>query len=293
MKKCFFAGIAGALFLLAGCEEKEFDSRLVEVAVNQKKQEDNISKIATRIEGVDKRLEEIEQSIEKLPSASGTTPPAESSEGEAAEPLVVEFKDTPEYKQIVAQLSTIQQRLSVTTSNLAETQGNVAMQRQQAQLRNPAEAMQAMSNPQQLNERLDLLHQNFGQKIEDPVKRQQFEADLNQFKRNLAENFSPAQLQQQVLDDLTRRLDSEESDRARERIEREIASMETASGDELAGRLERYQRMQTFRQIRDLTQTYDIPRNTLRDSGLPAMGGGPGERGGPRERGDARGRRGR
>jgi len=268
------------LFILSGCEQKGFDQRLVDIAVKQGQHEDSINGLASRIEGIDKRLEEIQQSLEKIPPASGSPQPAEAKSGTATEPQVVEFKDTLEYKQIITELSSIQQQLSATQGGLAKTQADAAEQQRRAQLRDPRQAMGALSNPQELTGRLDNLLQKFGQKIEDPVKRQQFEADVNQFKRNLSQNPSTNEVYQQVVGDLTERLNNEQDDRARERIQREITSLESASDEEVAGRLERYQRMQTMRQVRDLSSKYNIPRETLMDSGLPAMGRGPGSRGG-------------
>lgn len=291
MKRCAIVGIAASLLILSGCEEKTFDQRLVDIAVKQGEHEDNINRLASRVEGIDRRLEEIQQSLEKIAPASGSPQPAEASEATASQPQVVEFKETPEYKQIATQLASIQQRLNATQSSLAKTQADAGEQQRRAQLRDPRQAMRAISNPQELNERLDNLLQKFGQKIEDPVKRQQFEADMNQFKRNLSQNPSTNELYQQVVGGLTERLNNEQNDRSREWIQREIKSLESASDEELAGRLERYQRMQTMRQVRDLSSKYNIPRETLMDSGLPAMGrdsrsprGGRGGRGGGRGR---------
>ncbi len=291
MKQYAIVGLAAFLLALVGCEEKTFDQRLVDITVKQGEHEDQISRIATRIEGVDRRLEEIQQTLEKIPPASGAPEPVKVVEEEATEPEVVEFKDTPEYKQIVAQLSTIQQQLNLTRSGVEKAQQDAASERERAQLRDPRQAMSAMTNPQEMNKRLDLLLQNFGQKIQDPQKRQQFEADLNRFRQSLSGSRSAQDLYAQIADDLNERLLNEENERSRERIQRELQSLESASGEDLEGRLDRYQRMQTFRQIRDLTTTYNIPRETLQDSGLPAMGRGSGpSRGG---RGDRRPRRGR
>jgi hypothetical protein len=282
MNRYVMVGTASLFFLVVGCEEQNYDKELIDAAADQANQEKEIERIARRIEGLDGRLEEIQQSLEKIAPPAGAPPAVEATEEDSSEPRVVEFKDAPEYKQIVGVLSAIQQNVNRARVSLDEARREAQARQQETQPVNPAEMMQVMRDPQELSSRLDVLAQNFAQRIEDPVKRQQFEAELYQLKRSLAENISPEQYNRQVLGDLTQRLQSEQSDRAREWIEREIQSLQSASGEELAGRLERYQRMQTFRQMRDLTTRYDIPRDVLTEAGLPAMGGefrgGPGGR---------------
>jgi flagellar biosynthesis regulator FlaF len=285
MKKHAIMGFAAILLLLPGCQEGQFDDQLKDIAVKQNTHEKDLNQIAWKMEGVTRRLERIEGSLEKLSPASGSPEAPTTVETEPLGPQVVEFKDTPEYKQIVARLSTIQQELSLTQSNLVGTEEDAATQRERAQMTDPAQMMQAMRDPKQLSSRLDALVQNFAQNIEDPVKRQQFEAEVHQFKRSLSQNVTDQQLYQQVYNDLTERLNAEQNERAREYIQREIRSLESASGEELAGRLDRYTRLQNFRQLRDLTQTYEIPREVLLDSGLPAMGGQPGRPEGRRGQG--------
>jgi GTP1/Obg family GTP-binding protein len=129
-----------------------------------------------------------------------------------------------------------------------------------------------MNNPQELDRRLTLLAESFAPKIEDATQRQQFRADMEQLKRNLSYTPSTEELHQRVVSDLTERLNSEENERARGFIERQMQSLQAASGEELEGRLERYRRFDSFRQLRELQQKYDIPRETYTDAGLPSMG---------------------
>ena len=294
MSKYVIVGVMAVMLAFSGCQDEGSDDRLIEVAVKQDKHKGDIDKLSKRVEGFENRLVGIEQSLEKLPPPTGTPEAAVTAEEETTGPKVVEFKDTPEYSQIAAQLSAIQQRLGATQSGLVETQEGIAREQEQRRLRDPAEAMRAMSNPQEMNRRLTLLAQNFAGKIEDPVKRQQFEVDVQQLKRNLSENqnLSAQERYQQVTSDLAERLKNEENERAREFIQRQVQSLETASAEELEGRLERYSRFGSMRLLRDLQSKYDIPRETYRDAGLPSMGMG---RGGPMGmgRGGPRGRRGR
>jgi hypothetical protein len=292
MKKCVIAALAAA-FLMAGCEEKKYDQEVVDIAIGQKKQDAEIGQIATKIEGVEKRLKELQASLEKVPRPSGSTEPSGTTEGVSEGPREVEFKDAPEYKYIAARLASLQQELNLTQSGLAETRDGVTEQRDLQELRDPGQAMRAITDPEQLNRRLDLLAQNFGGTIADVSRRQQFHADLQQLREGLT-NVSRQQQYENVLASLTERLNTEEADsRAREWIDRQIKELQAASGEELDGRLERYQRTQTLRQVRDLAQEYDIPREVLQESGLPSMGRGDFRRGGDRGQGGQGGRRGR
>ena len=273
MNKCVILALATA-FLLAGCGRKDYDQGVVDIAIGQKKQDAEINQIATRIEGVDKRLNEIQQSIQKIAPPAGSAEPATTAEGESEGPKEVEFKDAPEYKQIVARLTSLQQQLNLTRSGLSETRDTLATEREREALLDPRQAMQAMTDPQELDRRLDLLARNFGGRIEDVGRRQQFQADVQQLRQSLT-NVSRQEQYERVVNDLTQRLNAEQADsRAREWIDRQIQDLQAASGQELEGRLERYQRMQTVRQVRDLAQQYDIPREVLQESGLPAMGRG-------------------
>jgi hypothetical protein len=273
--------VIAALLLFVGCREQSSDSRLIDVGVKQDEHKGDIDRLSRRIEGFDKRLARIQESLKQLPEPTGSPEPATTAAQESTEPKVVEFKDTPEYAQIVAQLSAVQQQLALTQSRLTESQDEVAAEEQRRQLQDPAQAFQAMNDPQEMNRRLSLLGQNFAGKIQDPVKRQQFEVDIEQLKRKLSETPSTQELYQRVTASLTERLNTEQNDRAKEFIQRQIQELQTASGEDLQGRLDRYQRFETFRELRDLQSNYDIPRETLTEAGLPSMGGDRGGPGGP------------
>ncbi len=260
------------MLLLLGCQEKGSDENLIEVAVEQEKQTGEIENLSQRVEGFDNRLVRIEQSLERLPEAMGAPDPAPTTEEETTEPKVVAFKDTPEYGDIAAKLSAIQEQLSLTQSSLVGTQEDIAREQELERLRDPAEAQRIMNDPQEMNRRLTLLAQNFVPTIQDPVTRQQFEVDVEQLKRSLSERPTTQQLYQQTVADLTERLNNEQNERAREFIQRQIESLETATSEELEGRLERYSRFGTMRQLRDFQAKYDIPREVYTNSGLPSMG---------------------
>ena len=272
MGKYSVVGTMAALLILAGCGDEGSDERLINIAVEQEKQKEEIDTASRKIEGFERRLVEIKESLAKIPPPTGAAEPGKTTETETSGPKVVEFKDAPEYGQIVAQISAIQQKLNLTESRLVQTERNIAREQEQARLRDPAQAWQAMNNPQELGDRLTRLAQNFSPRIEDAARRQQFEMEVEQLKQNLSYTPSTQELYQRVVSDLTERLNNEQNDRAREFIERQMQSLQAASAEELEGRLERYRRFESFRQLRELQQKYDIPRETYRDAGLPSMG---------------------
>jgi hypothetical protein len=279
-----------ALLLFGGCGKESSDSRLIEVGIKQDEHKGNIDRLSRRIEGFDRRLVRIQDSLKQLPEPTGAPDPAATAEEESTEPKVVEFKETPEYARIVAQLSAVQQQLALAESRLTQTQTQIAEEERRRQLQDPAEAFRAMNDPQEMNRRLSLLAQNYAGKIQDPVRRQQFEVDVEQLKRKLSERPSTQELYQQVASSLTERLNAEQNDRAREFIQRQIQELQTASGEDLQGRLERYQRLEVTRELRDFQTNYNIPREALSEAGLPAMGG---ERAAPARGGDRGGQQGR
>jgi hypothetical protein len=263
MRRC--AVVVAVLLLLAliGCKEETFNGRLAaDVAVNQKKQEREIATISGKVEQLEKTLAEIQKSLEKPVAAIGTPPPAASTEGSG-----VDFRSTQEYAQMVAALSEMQ-----------EMRRQIVEERAQQELRDPRQAFQAMGNPQEMDRRLTLLSQNFVSRIEDPAKRQQFEADLQQLRQTIATPMSVNELYQRRTAELTARLNEEQDERRKEFIQRELTSLQSATAEQLEQTLDRYQRSSTMSQLRQLQQTYDIPRDVLQNSGIPTMGGG--DRGG-------------
>jgi hypothetical protein len=253
MKTCVVVGMVVGLLILSGCKKETSDERLVGISVSQKKQEQ-------RIERLENTLTEIKQSLDKIGAATGSPAPAEGKEGQVAD-----FRETPEYGQIMAALSALQQAQQEMAQRVPAQQGG------------PAQDWRRMNDPQEMDKSLGLLAQNFAPKIADPVKRQQFEADVAQLRANLSKTRTTQELYQQLTASLTERLNNEQDERARQFLEMQLATLETGSAEELEARLQRYQRTETTRQLRELQQTYNIPRQTLRDAGIPAMGpmGGP------------------
>lgn len=267
MRRYVVVGMLVLLSALIGCKEETSDDSLADIVVNQKKQEGEISSISGRMERVENTLAEIQQSLEKPAPTVGLPTPPVSTEGAAQD-----FRNTQEYAQILAMLTEVQ-----------KTHQEIAEERAREELRDPRQAFQAMNDPQQMDSRLSLLVQNFAGRIEDVAKRQQFEADVQQLKQSFATPPTVQGLYERRTAELTARLNEEQDQRRKEFIQRELSSLQTATAEQLEERLDRYQRSETMRQVRELQEAYDIPREVLRDSGIPTMGrGGPGGfRGGP------------
>jgi ribosomal protein RSM22 (predicted rRNA methylase) len=267
MKRCLVVGMIVLLSALIGCKEETSDDSLADIVVIQKKQEREIASMSGRMESVENTLAEIQQSLEKPAVTSGLPAPPVSTEGGAQD-----FRNTQEYAQILAALTEVQ-----------KTHQEIAEERALEELRDPRQAFQAMNDPQQMDSRLTLLVQNFSGRIQDVAKRQQFEADVQQLKQSFSTPLTVQQLYERRTAELTARLNEEQDQRRKEFIQRELNSLQTATAEQLEERLDRYQRSDTMNQLRQLQETYEIPRDVLRDSGIPTMGrGGPGGfQGGP------------
>jgi hypothetical protein len=269
MRRYAIVGTAILLLVPFGCKKDASDQNLVEIAVVQEKQQREMLSLSGKIERLEETLVGIQQSLEKPHAAVGVPASAAGKEGSPPD-----FRDTEEYAQIVALLSDVQTRLDSTQSGLSQTQQNLAREEQLEQLRDVGQAFGALGNPQEMDRRLTLLVQNFAPKIEDAVKRQQFEVDVQQLKESLAAPATVEELYQRRTEELTARLNEEQDERRRQSIERQLTSLQTATAEQLQQRLDWYQRSETMRQVGRLQQEYDIPRQTLRDSGIPTLGTG-------------------
>jgi hypothetical protein len=275
MRRCAIVVMVVLLSALIGCKEETADESLADIVVNQKNQEREIATLSGKIEGLENAVAEIRQSFEKPAATIGVPAPTVTTEGGAQD-----FRNTQEYAQILAMLTDVQ-----------KTHQEIAEERAREELRDPRQAFRAMNDPQEMDRRLTLLAQNFSGRIEDVARRQQFEADVQQLKQAFASPPTVQELIDRRTAELTARLNEEQDQRRKEFIQRELTSLQTATAEQLEERLDRYQRSETMSQVRELQETYDIPREILQDSGIPTMGrGGPGGFQGGRAGGRGRGR---
>jgi hypothetical protein len=105
--------------------------------------------------------------------------------------------------------------------------------------------------------------------------------DVEALKASLFASLSPQEKVQRARDLITANMSAITDERMRGMMERQLQSLQEAQGDELNERVDRILQFQTMRQVGELTQKYNIPQETVRDSGIVSFGrGGPGG-GGP------------
>lgn len=259
-----------------GCS-KGNDNRVDELISRQAEHGQKIAEMSSKVDNVDARLADIEKGIGMLlgggsgADASGASQVTGSST----------FAKTDEYKNLMNQMALLQQQVGVVQEALGGFQKERQNSRELAALRDRGSAFRAMSEPEELSRRLDILAKNFSGKIPDATKRNQFVGELESLKAKFSASLSPDEKLAQARNLLTQRLNAAEDQRERERLERQLQQLDQVQGvqqmEEQADRMLQFERM---REIGELTQKYNIPDETVRDSGLVSFGGGPGFMGG-------------
>jgi len=266
--------ILGILALACwGCREDD-SGRVGELLTQQETHAENISQMTTRVDAIDQKLAGIQKSLDALLPAGTGAPSAEGSEVIVAS----NFASTKEYQDIMRHIVLLEDQVATTQGEFVGFREQQTEAREREALRDPRAAFRAMGDPKQLSSRLDNLSKNFSGKIADPVKRNQFFADVEDLKSKYSAQLSPQQKQEQARTLISEAVNSmQDDDRARGWLEGQLRSLDEASADQLNERVDRVLQFQKMREINDLTQRYEIPGDVVRDSGLVSFGG----RGGP------------
>jgi len=210
---------AAILLILVGCAKEESDKRLIDIAVKVEKQRANVDRIATTLQSIERKLETSQESGKKSAPTSGAAEAAEAA------PQEVDFRETPEYGKMVEALSAIQQQLGLMQTDFAETKKEIQRER----WRDPDRQWKALNDPNEMTTRLDALVENFAQQVDDPVKRQQFEADVEQLRQINSDSLSTQELSQWLDSILNERLNSAQDEEARKWIESQLSNLASPS----------------------------------------------------------------
>jgi len=260
--------VAASFLVLFSCRREKANKRLIEIAVRLQKQQANVNRIAESVQGIEARLNEIEASLGRNAPFPGNAEPAQGDRTH-----IVDFRGTPEYRQIAAALGTIQQRLSLTESALSETKGQLVKEREAERRGSPAlrlnESWKAVSDPREMPERLDALIENVADHMGDPGRRQEFEADIEKIKSIYADNLTSQELRERLVSVLKQRLDSVQREGTRWLIGRQLRQLESPSGDELPGLLMQMREDCSMEALAELREKYHINPGAIRDAGLP------------------------
>ncbi len=253
-----------------GCS-KGSDNRIGDLLSRQGEHAQKITEIAKKVDGVDVKLSNIEKGINAL---LGGGAGADAGGGSRVIGSST-FAKTDEYKNIMNQIALLQEQVGVVQGELGGFQEGTRQSRELAALRDRGGAFRAMSEPQELARRLDILAKNFSGKIPEGAKRNQFISELGALKSKYSASLSPDEKLAQARNLLTERLNSAQDERETERLQRQLEQLDQAQGaQEIEQQADRLLQFQKVREIGELTQKYSIPEDTVRDSGLVTFGGG-------------------
>ncbi len=261
--------------LLWGCGGGGSDQEVADLRSQQSAHEQKIGEMTQRIESLDATLAAIQRDVTALLGGGSVTP------GEGPQLTVKsDFAETEEYQQIMQQIATLQGQLAATEGEFVAFRDSEREYRELETLRDRGSAFRAMGNPLELSRRLDILGKNFSGNIGDAATRSQFLSDIEAMKAKYSVDLSPQQKQAEARRLITDALNSTEDERMRGWMERQLQSLDEASGDQLNERVDRALQMQKMREIGEFTQKYNIPSEVVTDSGIVSFGG-RGGRGGP------------
>jgi len=258
--------------------------RVEDLLSGQEEHARQIAEMSKKVDSVDEKLSNIEKSINAL---LGVGSGASSAKGDG---LAVSstFAKTEEYKDIMGQIGVLQEQVAVVQGEFTGFDNERRETTEREALRDRGAAFRAMSQPQELSRRLDILAKNFSGNIADSATRSQFVNDVEAMKARYSTSLSTQEKFAEARSLLTEAINSSDSDRAREWLERQLQELDGAqAGEQVEERVNRVIQFQRMREIGEMTRKYNIPEETVRDSGIISFGGrgmpGFGRRGG-RER---------
>jgi hypothetical protein len=265
--------VAGAS-LCGGCLKND-GSRVDDLISRQSEQAQSISQLSEKVNSVEAKLANIEKGISVLLGGGSV-----GAAGKVSGPMVSSsFAKTEEYKNIMNQIALLQEQVVVVQGVLTGFHEERQENRELEELRDRGAAFRAMNEPQELTRRLDILAKNFSGKIPDAAVRNQFVNEIGGLKARYTAPMSPEQKKGEAQRLLTEAMNAVDNDRARGWLEAQLRSLdEQDNPEEIEERVNRTVQFQRMREIGELTRRYNIPAETVRDSGLVSFdqGGLPG-----------------
>jgi len=264
------SGIAVILALCCwGCKDGSNEQPVRELLSRQKENAESISQMSKKIEAADEKLSAIERRINALLAGGGAAEPTEKRQVFVSS----NFASTKEYQDVLRQIALLQEQVVSVQGEVTGFRTEEAGSGEREALRDRGAAWRALSDPQELSRRLDILANNFSGRIADPTTKQQFLADMEEMKKRYSAALSPEQKAEEARAMVSRALEGMPDDRRREFVERQLRSLDEAdSADQLAEQVDRIIQFQRMREIGDLGRKYNIPEEVIRDSGLVSFG---------------------
>jgi hypothetical protein len=271
--KLFSLLVMGAL-CFSGCSKSGDGSRVSRLLKEQEEHARQIAQMSKQIDTVDERLAQIQESLETFLGGGGTA----VSTRKGPELIVApNFASTAEYNNIVQLMGNLQERIASVQGDFVRFQEVQKAAAELEALRDREGAFGALNQPGEMSRRLDVLVKNFSGSIPDGATKGQFMQDVENLKASLFTAVSPEERLQRARALIAENMASVSDERMRGMMERQLQSLDEAQGDQLNERVDRILQFQRMSEVGELAQKYNIPQETLRDSGIVSFGG----RGGP------------
>jgi hypothetical protein len=267
--KCSVVGlVAAALVITLGCERGESDKRLIDIVVKLERQGTEVNRIAGAMERIGERLDEIQASLEGNLHGPRGRGLVEGDDKAAASNLV----SLKQYRDIMAQIAVLQSQLiSLEEEIVRLRQEETEVRKRDARqaLRDRGAAWRAMGEPDELCRRLDILVNDFSEKIDDPAAREQFAADIEEMKSVYSTPLSLEQRRQQARSLIVEAIDTSPDEGARTWLQEQLTSLDESTNPlELGVRVNVTLQLQRMREVGELARKHNIPEVVLTDSGL-------------------------
>lgn len=248
-----------------GCAKTGDNKWIDKLTDEQAKHARRISQMSKEIDSVDQKLSNIEKSISNFVRSGSGTPSAKGQDLAVAS----DFASTAEYVKIIRQIGLLQEQLAMVQEEFVGVRDKQKEAKEQEVLRDREGAMRAISQPEELSRRLDILVKNFSGTIADPVTRDQFVSDVENMKAGYFTSLSQEEKRQTARAILSETSNAATNDRLKRMLERQLRSLdEPGNGSELEERVNRVLQFQRMQEITSLARRYDIPRDVVTNSGL-------------------------
>ncbi len=254
---------------LPGCRDRRSEQRLVDMAVKIETNAAKISGVSLALEGISDRLTAIENSIQTLARASSDADkPATGSPGASAE-------GSGDMESISRQVAFLMEELAATKEELATTKGG--LEKIGMKVSKPGDIGEALfdvaGNPDLFVSGLERLLETVSSRIEDPVTRQNFVADMAQLQSDVLNPLSPEELYQELRARHVEKLNAVTDDKDRRAVEQALTQLENCSDEELQDRLTHYARERTVGEFFRIAKTYGVQKDELVETWFDRPGG--------------------
>lgn len=264
--------VAAGLLIAVGCQKETSDEHLVEIAVKLEKQQRQLDGIDTAVQSIPERFHKIKESLLTPPTVGKAGPEAGKGEGQPTSSV-----SSKEYQDIMGQIAVVQSQLVSLQEEilmLRQGQDQVRKRREREALRDQGAAWRAMGEPDELCRRLDLLANDFSEKIDDPVSRDAFAVEVEEMKSRYSTPLSAEEKREQARTAIVEAMDLMPDERSKTWLDEQLRQFDEATNPlEIGMRVNVTLQFQKIREMGELAQRYNIPGQVMRDSGLLSLPG--------------------